>query len=34
MIAKNGKVALAYTSLNPDEHVAKTMEAVKGLTGK
>ena len=31
VIAKNGKIALAYTALNPDDHVAKTMAAVKAL---
>ena len=31
VIAKNGKIALAYSDMNPDQHVAKTMEAVRGL---
>jgi peroxiredoxin len=34
VIAKNGKIALAYTAMNPDDHVAQTMAAVKKLTGK
>jgi peroxiredoxin len=29
VIAPNGKVLLAYSDLKPDEHVAKTLEAVK-----
>ncbi len=29
VIAPNGKVLLAYSDLKPDQHVAKTMEAVK-----
>lgn len=29
VIAPNGKVLLAYSNLKPDEHVAKTLEAVK-----
>ena len=34
VIAQNGKIAYEYTSLNPDEHVAKTMAAVKALEAK
>ncbi len=34
VIAQNGKIAYEYTSLNPDEHVAKTMAAVKALDTK
>ena len=34
VIAQNGKIAFEYTSLNPDEHVAKTMAAVKALAAK
>ena len=29
VIAPNGKVLLAYSDLKPDQHVAKTLEAVK-----
>ncbi len=29
VIAPNGKVILAYSDLKPDQHVAKTLEAVK-----
>ena len=29
VIAPDGKVLMSYTSLNPDQHVAKTMEAVQ-----
>jgi peroxiredoxin len=31
VIAPDGKIALAYTDLKPNEHVAKTLEAVKAL---
>ncbi|HKD21273.1 MAG TPA: hypothetical protein VKB71_04640, partial [Rhizomicrobium sp.] len=29
VIAPDGKILMSYTSLNPDQHVAKTMEAVQ-----
>ena len=29
VITSNGKVALSYSAMNPDQHVAKTMAAVK-----
>ena len=29
VITPNGKVALSYSAMNPDQHVAKTMAAVK-----
>ena len=31
VIAKNGKVAFEYTSMNPADHVSKTMAAVQSL---
>lgn len=31
VIAKDGKIALAYTDPKADDHVAKTLEALKGL---
>ena len=34
VIGKDHKVALSYSDLNPNEHVNKTLEAVKKLTGK
>ncbi|CAN5179734.1 peroxiredoxin [soil metagenome] len=34
VIAKDGKIALAYNDMNPDQHVAKTLAAVKGLSAK
>jgi peroxiredoxin Q/BCP len=34
VIGKDHKVALSYSDLNPNEHVTKTLAAVKKLTGK
>ena len=34
VIGKDHKVALSYSDLNPNEHVNKTLAAVKKLTGK
>jgi thioredoxin-dependent peroxiredoxin len=34
VIAPDGKILLAYDDLKPDEHVAKTLEAVKAYRGK
>jgi peroxiredoxin Q/BCP len=34
VIAPDGKVAAEYESLNPDKHVEKMLEAVKGLSHK
>ncbi len=31
VIAKDGKIAMAYTTQKPDEHITRTLEAVKGL---
>ena len=31
VIARNGRVALTYTDMNPNEHVAKTLAAVRAL---
>ncbi len=31
VIAKNGKVAFEYTSMDPDQHVSRTLAAVKAL---
>lgn len=31
VISKDGKIAYEYSAMNPDEHVAKTMAAVKAL---
>lgn len=31
VIAQDGKIAMAYTTQKPDEHVTKTLEAVKAL---
>jgi peroxiredoxin len=34
VIAPDGKVLLAYSNLNPDDHVARTLEAVKAWRAK
>jgi peroxiredoxin len=34
VIAQNGKVAYVYSSLDPDKHVANTLEALKRLENK
>jgi len=34
VIAKNGKIVYTYTNLNPDKHVANTLEALQDLKGK
>ncbi|HEY2177604.1 MAG TPA: peroxiredoxin [Caulobacteraceae bacterium] len=34
VIAPDGRVLLAYSNLNPDDHVAKTLEAVKAWRTK
>ena len=34
VIGKDHKIALSYSDLNPNEHVNKTLAAVKKLTGK
>ena len=31
VIARNGKVVMAYTDMNPAEHVARTLAAVRAL---
>ncbi|MFN2461689.1 MAG: peroxiredoxin, partial [Candidatus Velthaea sp.] len=31
VIAPNGKIAYAYTSLNPDKHVENTLDAVRKI---
>jgi len=31
VIAPSGKIVLAYSNLSPDEHVSKTLEAVKAI---
>lgn len=31
VIARNGKVVLAYTDMNPNDHVRRTLEAVRAL---
>jgi thioredoxin-dependent peroxiredoxin len=31
VIAPNGKIVLAYSAMNPDQHVAKTLQAVQAL---
>ena len=34
VIAPDGKIALAYDNLNPNDHVSQTLAAVKGLNAK
>ncbi len=34
VIAPDGKIVYAYSSLNPDKHVANTLDALKKLEGK
>jgi peroxiredoxin len=34
VIAKGGKVVLAYTDMNPNQHVARTLAAVRALRAK
>jgi peroxiredoxin len=34
VIARDGKIAYAYTSLDPDKHVANTLEALRKLAAK
>jgi len=34
VIAPNGKIVLAYSAMNPDQHVSKTMDAVKALKAR
>jgi peroxiredoxin len=34
VIAKDGKISFVHSAMKPDEHVSKTLEAVKALTGR
>jgi peroxiredoxin len=31
VVSPDGKIAFAYSALDPDQHVARTLAAVKGL---
>jgi peroxiredoxin len=31
VIGKDGKIVLAYTDMKPNDHITKTLEAVKSL---
>ena len=34
VVAQNGKIVMAYSDLEPDEHVTRTMKAVRALAAK
>jgi hypothetical protein len=34
VVSTDGKIAFAYSALDPDEHVGRTLKAVAALKGK